>query len=57
MNMDKKAAHKAKVAKGSWKQLIGRLTGNKRLQAEGRRDKFTGKTKMTWEKVKDSVKR
>jgi uncharacterized protein YjbJ (UPF0337 family) len=57
MSMDKKVAHKAKVAKGSWKQFIGRLTGNKKLQAEGRRDKFAGNTKMTWEKVKDSVKR
>jgi uncharacterized protein YjbJ (UPF0337 family) len=57
MNMDKKLAHKAKVAKGSWKQLVGRLTGNQKLQAEGRRDKFTANTKMTWEKVKDFVKR
>jgi uncharacterized protein YjbJ (UPF0337 family) len=57
MSMDKKAAHKAKVAKGSWKQFIGRLTGNKKLQAEGRRDKFSGKTKMTWEKFKGSAKR
>jgi uncharacterized protein YjbJ (UPF0337 family) len=57
MSMDKKVAHKAKVAKGSWKQFVGRLTGNKKLMAEGRRDKFTGNTKMTWEKVKGSVKR
>ncbi len=57
MGMDKKVAHKAKVAKGSWKQFVGRLTGNKKLEAEGRRDKFTGNTKMTWEKVKGSVKR
>ncbi|MEP7022877.1 MAG: CsbD family protein [Actinomycetota bacterium] len=57
MSMDKKFAHKAKVAKGSWKQRIGRLTGNKRMQAEGRRDKFTGKSKLTWEKVKASVRR
>jgi uncharacterized protein YjbJ (UPF0337 family) len=57
MSMDKKVAHKAKMAKGSWKQFIGRLTGNKKLQAEGRRDKFTGSTKRTWQKVKDFVKR
>jgi uncharacterized protein YjbJ (UPF0337 family) len=57
MSKDKKVAHKAKVAKGSWKQFIGRLTGNKKLQAEGRRDKFAGNTKMNWEKVKGSFKR
>jgi uncharacterized protein YjbJ (UPF0337 family) len=57
MNMDKKLAHKAKVARGSWKQLLGRLTGNKKLQAQGRRDKLTGNTKMTWEKLKGSVRR
>ncbi len=57
MSIARKFAHQAEAVKGSVKQAIGRLTGNRRLRAEGRLDKFKGKTKQTWAKVKDAVRR
>ncbi|HLQ55212.1 MAG TPA: CsbD family protein [Streptosporangiaceae bacterium] len=57
MSIARKFAHQAEAVKGSVKQAIGRLTGNRRLRAEGRLDKFKGNTKQTWAKVKDAVRR
>jgi len=36
MSISKKLAHKAEAAKGSFKKTAGRLTGTRRLRAEGR---------------------
>jgi len=42
--------------KGSIKKTAGRLTGSRRLRAEGRRDRFKGNLKQAGAKVKDAVK-
>jgi uncharacterized protein YjbJ (UPF0337 family) len=57
MSIGKKFAHKAEAAKGSLKRTAGRLTGNRRLRAGGRRDRFKGNMKQAGAKVKDAVKR
>jgi uncharacterized protein YjbJ (UPF0337 family) len=57
MSMSKKFAHKSEAVKGSVKRSIGRLTGNRRLRAEGRGDRFKGNMKQAGAKVKDAVKR
>ena len=57
MSIAKKFAHKAEAAKGSAKRTVGRLTGNRRLRAEGRNDRFKGNIKQAGAKVKDAVKR
>ena len=57
MSITKKLAHKAEAAKGSAKRTVGRLTGNRRLRAEGRNDRFKGNIKQAGAKVKDAVKR
>jgi uncharacterized protein YjbJ (UPF0337 family) len=39
------------------KKIAGRLAGNRRLRAEGRRDQFKGNTKQAGTKVKDTLRR
>jgi uncharacterized protein YjbJ (UPF0337 family) len=56
MRIGKKFAHKAEAVKGSVKRAAGRLTGSRRLRAEGRRDRFKGNMKQAGAKVKDAVK-
>jgi uncharacterized protein YjbJ (UPF0337 family) len=57
MSIAKKFAHKAEAVKGSVKRTAGRLTGSRRLRAEGRRDRFKGNMKQAGAKAKDAVKR
>jgi uncharacterized protein YjbJ (UPF0337 family) len=57
MSVAKKLAHKAEAAKGSLKRTAGRVTGNRRLRAAGRNDRFKGNMKQAGAKVKDAVKR
>jgi uncharacterized protein YjbJ (UPF0337 family) len=56
VSIAKKLAHKAEAVKGSLKRTAGRLTGSRRLRAEGRRDRFKGNMKQAGAKVKDAVK-
>jgi uncharacterized protein YjbJ (UPF0337 family) len=56
MSMANKIAHKAEAVKGSIKKTAGRLTGNRRLRAEGRGDQIKGNTKQAGAKIKDAVK-
>ena len=46
----------AKQAKGSVKEAAGKLTGDAKLQAEGRRDKFDGKVQNAIGGFKDAIK-
>jgi uncharacterized protein YjbJ (UPF0337 family) len=57
MSMGRKLAHKAEAVKGSIKRSTGRLTGNRRLRAEGRADRVKGNMKQAGAKVKDAAKR
>jgi uncharacterized protein YjbJ (UPF0337 family) len=56
MSIGRKFAHKAEAVKGSVKRTAGRLTGSRRLRAEGRGDRFKGKMKQAGAKVKDAFK-
>ncbi len=56
MSIAKKIAHKAEAVKGGVKKTIGRVTGNRRLQAEGRGDQVKGDVKQAGAKVKDAFK-
>ena len=57
MNISRKIAHKAQAVKGAVKKTAGRLTGSRRLRAEGRADRFKGNMKQAGAKVKDAAKR
>jgi uncharacterized protein YjbJ (UPF0337 family) len=56
MSIAKKIAHKAEAVKGSAKKAAGRVTGSRRLKAEGGGDRAKGDLKMAGAKVKDAVK-
>jgi uncharacterized protein YjbJ (UPF0337 family) len=56
MSLGKKFAHQAEAVKGSVKRTAGRLTGSRRLRAQGRRDRFKGNMKQAGAKVKDAVR-
>ncbi|MEU9080205.1 CsbD family protein [Kitasatospora sp. NPDC004745] len=56
MGIGKKAAHKAEAVKGGVKKSVGRATGNRTLEAEGRGDQAKGNLKQAGAKVKDAFK-
>ena len=45
-----------KQAEGSVKEAAGKLTGDAKLQAEGQRDKFSGKVQNAVGGLKDAIK-
>ena len=54
MSIAKTIAHKAEAAKGSAKRMAGRVTGSRRLRAEGRADQAKGNLKQAGAKIKDA---
>ena len=56
MSLAKTIAHKAEAVKGSVKKTLGRVTGNRRLRAEGRGDQVKGNTKQAGAKIRDAFK-
>jgi uncharacterized protein YjbJ (UPF0337 family) len=52
-----KAKNTVQQAKGKGKEFVGRATGNKKLQAEGKLDQRKGNLKQAGEKVKDAFKK
>jgi uncharacterized protein YjbJ (UPF0337 family) len=57
MGTEKKAADKAKAAKGKIKKAAGKAVGNPRLEAEGRADQTEGNLKQAGENVKDAFRK
>jgi len=56
--MDKnRIAGSAKEAKGVVKEAIGKVTGDAKLQADGRADKAEGKVQNAIGSLKDELKR
>ena len=56
MGIAKEIAHKAEAVKGGANKIVGRVTGNRRLQAEGRGDQAKGDAKQAGAKIKDAFK-
>jgi uncharacterized protein YjbJ (UPF0337 family) len=54
MSIAEKMAHTAETLKGSVKKMVGRLTGSRRLRAEGRVDQAKGDIKQAGAKIKDA---
>jgi uncharacterized protein YjbJ (UPF0337 family) len=58
LHMDKQHLKgEAKKAEGNIKQGVGKLTGNKKLQAEGKLDEAEGEVRKTVGDVKDAFKK
>ncbi|MEV4506916.1 CsbD family protein [Streptomyces klenkii] len=56
MSLAKKIRDKGQVLNGRIKQGFGRVTGNRRLTAEGKTDRVAGNLKQSGEKAKDAFK-
>jgi uncharacterized protein YjbJ (UPF0337 family) len=52
-----KAKNTAQQAKGTLKETAGKISGNDKLQAEGKADRTKGNLKQAGEKVKDALKK
>jgi uncharacterized protein YjbJ (UPF0337 family) len=57
MSIGQRIAHRAEAVKCSAMKTVGRLTGNRRLRARGRRDQAKGNVKQYGTKIKDALKR
>ena len=51
-----KTRNAAQKVKGQFKEAAGRVTGDQRLEADGRADKTRANLKQAGEKVKDAFK-
>ena len=51
-----KARNTTQKVKGQFKEAAGRVTGDERLEAEGRADKTKANLKQAGEKVKDAFR-
>jgi uncharacterized protein YjbJ (UPF0337 family) len=54
MSIAEKISHTAEAIKGSVKEMVGRVTGSRRLRTEGRIDRAKGALKQAGAKVKDA---
>ena len=57
MSSEDKVKNTAETAKGKVKEGLGKVTGDKSLQAEGHGDQAKADLKNAGEKVKDAVKK
>ena len=57
MSVAKKIAHRAEAVKGAAKVTVGRVTGNRRLRARGRRDRAKGNIKQYGAKIRAAFRR
>ncbi|AXG78906.1 CsbD family protein [Streptomyces paludis] len=56
MSTQDKAANIGDKLKGKAKEAAGKVTGNQRLEAEGKADQAKGDIKQAGEKIKDALK-
>jgi uncharacterized protein YjbJ (UPF0337 family) len=56
MALEDKARNTAETARGKAKDVVGRATGNKDLEDEGKVEQVVGHLKQAGEKVKDAVR-
>lgn len=57
MSLAKTIAHRAETVKGAARVTFGRVTGNRRLQARGRRERAKGNIKQRGTKIKNAFRR
>jgi uncharacterized protein YjbJ (UPF0337 family) len=57
MATEDKAAHRATEVKGDVKENLGKVTGDREMEAEGKGDQAKGNLKQAGDKVKDAFKK
>jgi uncharacterized protein YjbJ (UPF0337 family) len=55
MSLEDKARNTVDTARGKAKDAVGRATGNKDMETEGKTEQVLGHLKQAGEKVKDAV--
>lgn len=55
MSREGKSQGRVEQAKGKLKEMTGKVTGNDKLEGEGRAERFKGRTREGVESAKDSV--
>lgn len=56
MSFGQRIRHRVETVKGSAKRVTGRITGNRRLEGEGRTEEAKGNMKQAADKVRNTVK-
>lgn len=56
MSMGRTIRNRTQTVTGRIKEYVGRATGNRRLQREGRADRVAGNLKQSGEHVRDAFK-
>ncbi|ASF09702.1 hypothetical protein NBRGN_081_00860 [Nocardia brasiliensis NBRC 14402] len=57
MKFEDRIAHQVQAARGNVKKIVGRATGNRRLEGEGRREQARGNLKRAADKFRSAFKR
>lgn len=56
MSFGQRIRHRVETVKGSAKRVTGRITGNRRLEGEGRTEEAKGNMKQAADKVRNTFK-
>jgi uncharacterized protein YjbJ (UPF0337 family) len=54
---ENRSAGIGKKISGKVKETVGKVTGNKKMEAEGRTEQMAGRTQKTYGEAKDKVKK
>jgi uncharacterized protein YjbJ (UPF0337 family) len=54
---ENRSAGIGKKISGKVKETVGRVTGNKKMEAEGRTEQMAGRTQKTYGEAKDTIKK
>ena len=57
MATEDRAAHKATEVKGDVKENLGKVTGDREMEAEGKGDQAKGNLKQAGDKVREAFKK
>lgn len=57
MTIARKITHRSESVKGRTRNAIGRITGNRRMQARGRREQVKASAKQAGGDIKDAFRR
>lgn len=57
MGLTDKAKNEAQTATGKAEEKVGKVTGDRSMEAEGKADQTAGNVKQAGEKLKDAVHR
>ncbi|MEV6325169.1 CsbD family protein [Nocardia sp. NPDC051787] len=57
MKFEDRLAHRARATRGRVRKILGRTTGNSRLEATGRREQVRGNLERAADKLRDAFRR